>query len=101
MSYIASGEKYLRSPEDRERNDDATEEGGEDAKPLPKCPCKILDKYDGKVCTFGGNSPIGDFGHIVVVRHLADGKFKMLHNPQPDGTNLDGKEAFEWCIFFL
>ncbi|KAL9182656.1 hypothetical protein ACHAXT_013308 [Thalassiosira profunda] len=61
---------------------------------------KIPAKHNGDICILRGKSPRGDFGHVVVARHRADGAFEMVHDPHPDGTFLDASEAYGWCLFF-
>jgi len=58
-----------------------------------------LSNYDGKLCCLRGKSPRGDFGHVVVAK-LNGGKFEFIHDPHPDGTMLDTREDFGWCMFF-
>jgi hypothetical protein len=61
----------------------------------------IPDDYNNKICILRGKSPRGDFGHVVVAKHLSGGKFEMLHDPYPDGNFLDASEGYAWCLFFV
>jgi hypothetical protein len=45
---------------------------------------------DGQLCVVSGKSPRGDFGHCVVGR-FEDGDIKIIHDPHPDNTGLDGE----------
>ncbi|KAL7532623.1 hypothetical protein ACHAXR_009154 [Thalassiosira sp. AJA248-18] len=67
---------------------------------IPKGPHNIPEKFNNMICILRGKSPRGDFGHVVVAKHVADGMFTMVHDPHPDGTNLDVREAYGWCLFF-
>ena len=60
----------------------------------------IPKECDNKICILRGKSPRGDFKHVVVARHIADGKFEMLHDPYPDGDFLDLTQGYDWCLFF-
>ena len=61
----------------------------------------ISDEYNCMICILRGKSPRGDFGHVVVANHVANGKFEMVHDPHPEATYLDSKEMYGWCIFFV
>ena len=73
-SYEASGIMYLRP--DQSKPDEAS-----------NFPCTVPDEYNGKLCILRGKSPRGEFGHVVVARHVSGGKFDMVHDPHPDGTS--------------
>ena len=60
----------------------------------------IPKECNNKICILRGKSPRGDFKHVVVARHLADGNFEMLHDPYPDGDFLDLTQGYDWCLFF-
>jgi len=60
----------------------------------------IPDEYNGMICVLRGKSPRGDFGHVVVAHNIANGRFDMVHDPHPEGTYLDPKEMYGWCMFF-
>ena len=61
---------------------------------------KFNDNHLGKICIIRGKSPRGDFGHVVVGKLIADGKFEMIHDPHPDNTFLDDAEPFGWYMIF-
>lgn len=61
---------------------------------------KVPDGYVDQICILRGKSPRGDFGHVVVAKHVGDGIFEMLHDPHPEGSFLDQSEAYGWCMFF-
>jgi len=130
-SYKTSEERYLKSPEDQEKLNDIRKNGldaidvvfdrggltannyDELEKQVvnvkqkmlvmmpPKGPRKIPEEYNNNICILRGKSPRGDFGHVVVAKHITDGKFEMLHDPHPDETFLDIAEAYGWCLFFV
>lgn len=129
-SYMASDLRHLRSPEDQEsinarrenmidsmdslvhhekittsqldKIEQAVVKGKQEIlDEIPKFPCKIPDEYNSKICILRGKSPRGDFGHVVVAKHIADGKFEMMHDPHPDATFLDTRDAYGWCLFFV
>ena len=56
--------------------------------------------YDDYFCILRGVSPRGNFGHVVVAR-WTNGGFEMVHDPHPEGTFLDDKADYGWCMFFL
>lgn len=88
-SYKAAEMKYLCSPGDQNEHLDEME-----------VPCNIPTTFNEKICILRGKSPRGDFGHVVVAKHLDGGKFELTHDPHPDATFLDMAEAFGWCLFF-
>eukprot|EP00581_Thalassiosira_minuscula_P028870 CAMPEP_0183758276 /NCGR_PEP_ID=MMETSP0739-20130205/6318_1 /TAXON_ID=385413 /ORGANISM="Thalassiosira miniscula, Strain CCMP1093" /LENGTH=134 /DNA_ID=CAMNT_0025995857 /DNA_START=57 /DNA_END=458 /DNA_ORIENTATION=+ len=57
---------------------------------------KIPETFNNMVCILRGKSPRGDFGHVVVAKHLKDGEFEMVHDPHPDEKFLDTTEAYGW-----
>lgn len=61
----------------------------------------VPNEYKDKVCILRGKSPRGDFGHVVVARHLATGGFEMIHDPHPEAAFLDESEEYGWCLFFV
>lgn len=67
---------------------------------IPKEPSHFPSRFDNKTCILRGKSPRGSHGHVVVARHLTNGKFEMLSDPHPDQTFLDKTEAPKWCLFF-
>mmetsp|Transcript_6084 Transcript_6084/g.6822 ORF Transcript_6084/g.6822 Transcript_6084/m.6822 type:complete len:139 (+) Transcript_6084:199-615(+) len=64
------------------------------------CNSNIPKEYNNMFCMLRGKSPRGDFGHVVVAKYICHEKFDMVHDPKPDETFLDTKEAYGWCLFF-
>ncbi|KAL7536365.1 hypothetical protein ACHAWF_005444 [Thalassiosira exigua] len=129
-SYKASELRYLRSPEDKEQvaairekcinkieslmNDESIsvnrleefnkrldELVGNISSKVPKVQLDIPAEFNDTICILRGKSPRGNFGHVVVAKHIAGGKFEMLHDPHPGGNFLDASESYGWCIFFV
>jgi hypothetical protein len=74
--------------------------GGKQCSKIMKLDHEIPEKYDNTLCLLRGKSPRGNFGHVVVARHISKGNFEMIHDPHPDATFLDKAELFGWCLFF-
>lgn len=54
------------------------------------------DADKGKLCILRGKSHRGSFGHVVIARV----DYGVVHDPHKDGTFLDQREAYGWCMLF-
>ena len=54
----------------------------------------------GKVCILRGQSPRGNFGHVVVACRRSEHDFDVLWDPHPEGTGLHPNVPYGWYMVF-
>lgn len=57
-----------------------------------------VDLEVGRLCVLRGQSPRGDFGHVVVARWNGDA-FTMEWDPHPDSTGLERGVPCGWVLY--